>query len=149
MALWQYHCHIVPNVDLLSERLKDLKSEDDLLEDNILWNEYQAPKSLFDPLCDLLGKSQSWSKDIDLYGYQEHDCVKVLTEREEVVSVSLRIDFTRDYTSLLEQVIEFCIYKGLAILDDKCRILPMNALRIKSLIETSEQYHKLQWLADK
>lgn len=142
MALWQYHCYLVPNIDFLSERLKYLKKEDDLLEDDILWNEYQSSKSLFNPLNHLLEKSQSWSKDIELYGHQEHNCIEILSQGEKVVSVSFRIDFTNDYTDLLEQIIEFCICKGLAILDDHCNILPMNVLSIKSLIESSDQYRK-------
>lgn len=148
MALWQYHCHVVPNVDLLSERLKVLKNEDDLFEDDILWNEYLAPKSLFNPIDNLLKRSQSWSKNIDLYGHQQHTCIEVFGVKN-IESVSFRIDFTGDYANLLREVIEFCIYKGLAILDDQCSILPMNALSIKLLIESSDQYRKLYRLASK
>lgn len=149
MALWQYHCHIVPNVDLLSERLKVLKNEEDLFEDDILWNEYSAPKSLFNPIDNLLKRNQSWSKDIDLYGHQERTCIEVFGARETIESVSVRIDFTGDYAKLLEEVIEFCIYKRLAILNDQYAILPMNVLSIKLLIESSDQHRKLYKLASK
>jgi hypothetical protein len=77
-----------------------------------------------------------------MYGSEESNRFEVLCENNNVVSVSFRIDFTTEYEIVLRQILEFCILKGLAILDESLRVVPLSFEAAKSVVDNSVQIKK-------
>jgi len=149
MALWQYTFYILPkeSVQNLSSDFQFIK-DDDGFDDAYYWKHQQIDKSFFNDITNVLPKGRSWSKNIDLYGNQESNCVEVLSKMNQIISVSMRIDFTSNYENILMQLIEFFISNGLLIIDEELNLLPNNLLTIQERINSSPQYEKYKKLSN-
>ena len=149
MALWQYTFQL-----LTKESFESLGKgfeaflNGDLFDDKTYWQFKPINKSYFEGIERILEKGRSWSNEIDLYGNQESNCFEIIFDGQTniITSVSFRIDFTSDYETVLNSIIEFCILKGLIILDEKLQIVPLNYESARSVIENAPQvkiYNKL------
>ncbi len=149
MALWQYTFYVLPKegVQELSSDFHFVKDNDGF-DDALYWIGQHLHKSFFNDITNILPKSISWSRNIDLYGNQESNCVEVLFKTNWIVSVSMRIDFTSNYENILRQLIEFFILNGLIIIDEELNLLPNNLLAIKEKINASSQYEKYKKFID-
>lgn len=145
MALWQYTFQILPKVSF-DAFAKDFEnySDDNLFDDAPYWLFQPFNKSYFERIGNILQKGKSWSKEVDLYGDQESNCFEVFfnTKTNDVTSVSFRINFTSNYEMVLNGIIEFCILRGLIILDEKLQVVTLNLESVKNLIENAPQVSK-------
>lgn len=149
MALWQYTFHVLPNKSLELHSLGlSFKREEDGFDDAAIWRVQKIKPDFFKDIDYILPQGKSWSKNIDLYGDQESNCFEVLFEKNIVVSVSFRINFIDNYNDVLNALIEFCIYKGLIIIDEELKVVPLNFETIKSIIEYSPQVRKYKALSN-
>jgi hypothetical protein len=149
MALWQYTFIVLPrkSIETFPPGFSFTKDEDGF-DDAPFWVEQSIKCDFFKDIDSILPIGKSWSKDINLYGNQESNCFEVLFENGLVLSVSFRIDFTSHYDDVLNALIEFCIFKGLLILDENLKITPLNFEVIKHLIENSPQVKKYKTLSN-
>jgi hypothetical protein len=84
--------------------------------------------------------------EIDLYGNQESNFFQVIFENNIVLSVSFRIDYTSNYEPILNQIVEYCLHRGLIILDEDLNLVPFNLETFAGIIYNSPQvkmYKKL------
>lgn len=143
MALWQYSFQILTKESFDSLNKKDILLIDDDLgfDETPFWLYKSINRSFFAELESILPKNKSWSDEIDLYGNLESNCIEIFFEKQKgtVLSASVRIDFTSNYEDVLSQVIEFCIFKGLVMLDENLQITSLNLETIKNKIENAPQ----------
>lgn len=145
MALWQYTFQILPkeSFEAFFQSFK-ISLDDNMFDETTYWQIKPFNKSYFERIGNILQKSKSWSEEIDLYGNQESNCFEVFFDgkTDDVTSVSFRINFTSDYEMVLNSIIEFCILKGLIVLDEELQLVPLNFESIRSLIENAPQVRK-------
>lgn len=151
MALWQYTFQILTkeSFDSLSKKGALLIDDDLGFDETPFWLYKSVNSPFFADLELILHKNKSWSDEIDLYGDQESNCIEIFFDKQKeiVISASIRIDFTSDYEDILSQIIEFCILRGLILLDENLQITPLNLETIKNIIENAPQvkmYNKLK-----
>ncbi|XHR97340.1 hypothetical protein ACFJIV_12185 [Mucilaginibacter sp. UC70_90] len=147
MAIWQYTIEMIPKEDL------------DIIGDNIgteaynKFNFWQAgggyTSEYFTPITKLLPMGESWSKNIKLYGNEDSTCIKLIVENNKIAEVIIRLDFRNDYSKLLSEIVEFCSFNSLLLLDEEQNILPLNETGIGYQIKSSPQYIRLQKLSNK
>lgn len=151
MAIWQYTFHVL-HKESVSSLSNDyfFNHDDEGFDDELFWRKYPLKKNFFYEINSVLKRATSWSNYIDLYGNQESNCFEVLfDERDNVLSVSFRIDFRSNYKSIVRHIIEFCILNGLIILDEDLNIAPLNYEQVENIIETSSQVKKYNELSEK
>ncbi len=148
MALWQYTFYVLPkeSVEVLSPDYH-FKKDEDGFDDAPYWKLNPVHKDFFYSLNKILPTNKSWSNEIDLYGNQESNCFEILFKNKNTVSVSFRIDFTSKYESVLAKIIEYCLQRGLIIIDEDLMIVPLNIETIKAIIENSPQIKKYNKLS--
>jgi hypothetical protein len=141
MAIWQYTFELIPKEDL------------SLLSDNIelesyskfnFWEGGGLDFEYFTPITQLLPMGKSWHKDIRIYGNEDSNCIKLVTENNKIVEVIIRIDFRSDYSNLLSTIIEFCKFNSLVLLDERFTVMSLNEINIDYVIKSSSQYIKLK-----
>ncbi len=147
MALWQYTFHLLPKqgVEILNPNLIFNQIDGDF-DDEPYWKISTTNKGFFLPIAQILPKGNSWSKNIQIYGSDDSNCLEVFFEGDYVLSVSLRIDFTSNYESLLVEIIEFLLFNSLVILDENLIVLPLNVEGVKGVINNSAQVLKYKEL---
>ena len=52
--------------------------------------------------------------------------MEVYNENEYVISVSFRVDFRTDYSSILKQIVSFCLKKDLLLIDEELKVVPLD-----------------------
>ena len=146
MALWQVGFFVLPNrcLNLLSTfNVSDEYSFDDAL----YWEKEKINPSEFREINNILSETKSWANYITLYGNENSNRFEVISKSNIVESVSFRIDFTSNYDPVLNGIIEFCILKGLIILDEELNAIPLNFQVIKSVIENAPQVKRYNQLS--
>jgi len=86
------------------------------------------------------------SNDLLIFGNLESNCFEIYSENNLVQSVSFRINFTINYETILNQIVGFCILKGLMILDESLNIVPLNVEIVKSVILNAPQVKRYNQL---
>ena len=146
MALWQYQFIIVPRTN---ESYDDCNYNKNRFEHELFWKEELVDKSLFLEIDSILTKKDSWCNNIDLYGDEESNCIEILFDNNNyIISVSFRLNFTDYFDVILEKVKEFCILKGLLILDEGFNLVPLNLEALKVIIQDSSQVKRYNDLLD-
>ncbi|MEO5998078.1 MAG: hypothetical protein ABIN89_15140 [Chitinophagaceae bacterium] len=148
MALWQYTFYVLPgkSLEIFSADFR-FSNEENEFDDAPFWIEQKIDADFFNNINLILPKGKSWSKNIDLYGNQESNCFEVLFDKNMVISVSFRIYYTSYYKDILVGIIEFCILKGLVIVDENLCVAPLNFLTLKNIIDSCPQLHKYTLLS--
>ncbi|MFZ4476143.1 MAG: hypothetical protein ACOYPR_13175 [Saprospiraceae bacterium] len=148
MAIWQVSFFIIPKVSL--SEISNLKiSEDLIFDDASFWDANKTNIDFFEEMGDILPKSKSWSNYITLFGSENSNRVEVLSKDGIVESVSFRIDFTSNYEFVLQGIIEFCILKGLIILDQNLQMVPLNYEIAKNFVEKAPEVETYDYLLNK
>ena len=146
MAVWQYQFHIVPASVHDVDPRKQLISRDGLFDAEALWLERNPEQDLFEEIGAWLPKTKSWSDEVIIFGKVESHCLEVVIENGNILDAGFRLDFSQDYDDMLRRMIEFVIRNGLAIISQQWKILELNLLSIKAVIERSAVhgvYHRL------
>jgi hypothetical protein len=147
MAIWQYTLELIRKEDL------DIIGDDIGTEAYNGFDFWQAgagyTSEYFTPITQLLPQGESWSKNIKLYGNEDSTCIELIVEDSKIVEVVIRLDFRNDYSKLLNEIIEFCTFNSLLLLDEEHNILPLNETSIGYQIKNSPQYSRLQTLSNK
>lgn len=148
MAIWQVGFFVLPKV-CISE-IRNLKiSNEFTFDDAPFWSAHKTTIDYFEDIGVLLPKNKSWADYITLFGNENSNRFEIVSENNIVESVAFRIDFTSHYEGLLHGIIEFCILKGLIILDEELNIVPLNYESAKSIIENAPQIKKYNELINK
>ena len=146
MAIWQYRFSVIPKDSVSSDSFKPQYDEEGLLEDVVYWLSFHVSAAFFEDFEKILPRSNSWSKDLLLFGSEESNCLEVYSENEQIVSVSLRVDYSSDYEYFIRVVIEFVYLNSLLLLDEDNKVVEANYLSIKEIIENSQQFGKYKKL---
>ncbi|MGK6353568.1 hypothetical protein [Parapedobacter sp. DT-150] len=151
MAIWQYTFRVLPRESL--EVIHDgrfFRYDNKEFDEESFWKKRPLKKGIFNAVKLFLIKTKSWSDNIDLYGIEESNCFEIFFDEEGfVLSVSFRIDFTSNYEALLSQILDFCVFNGLIILDEGLNVIPLNCEQVKNVIENSPQVEKYNELIKK
>ncbi|MDY3315902.1 hypothetical protein PG357_04390 [Riemerella anatipestifer] len=140
MAIWQYTFQVIENKSLKDLSVDKIFIEDGYFNEEPYWVYSNKSKEMFYKIDTILRKNISWNSNIDLYGTQESHCSEVyFDEKERVISASFRIDFTQPYEYILKELIEFCILRGLVIIDEDLNSVPLNYECVNNVIKTSNQ----------
>lgn len=144
MALWQIPFIVLPATCLQSQTT--FEKEDDMFDDSPFWQAESIKSEYFDEISRILPRSKSWSDALIMYGDNTSNVFEIFVENEIVQSVSFRIDFTSKYEIILRQLIEFCLLKGLIILDQNLDVVPLNFESVKERINSMPQIQKYNYL---
>jgi len=148
MALWQVDFFILPKVGL--SEISNLKISEDLTFDNAsFWEAHKTSIDFFEGMGEILPKTKSWADYITLFGSENSNRMEVISENGIVESVSFRIDFTSNYEFVLKGIIEFCILKGLIILDQNLQMVPLNYEIAKNIVENAPQVETYDYMLNK
>lgn len=142
MALWHYTFYILPKkgIEIKQIKIESLKRNSGDFQDHLFWEAIPTDKSFFNEIRKVLAKGKSWSNYIDLYGEEESNCLEVLYDDNNVVeSVSFRVDFRGEYIQIVNDLIAFCISKGLLIIDEDLNLVPPDSEALKKCIDLSSQ----------
>jgi len=145
MAIWQYVFTMIPTEDLNLLGIED-RLPREVYDDFTFWNSYYD-LTFFEPFRELLEPNKSWSEAITLYGNTDSNCIEIYSDEGKISSVSFRIDYTIDYSVLLNKLIEFCTLNAISILDENLYMLQLNFTTILSVIENSPQVEKYKTLS--
>lgn len=137
---------MIPKHSISSDSFEPRYDENGLLEDDVYWAIFPTSVSLFQGVEKILPRSKSWSKDLQLFGSEESNCLEVYRKNGYIASVSLRVDFTSDYEAFLRAITEFIYLKELLLLDESNNVLAANYLSIRTMIENSQQFKKYEEL---
>lgn len=141
MALWQVGFFILPKESI--EYLDSFEvSDEHTFDDTSFWKTKKINPSFFNPIGFFLPQSKSWAKYLTIYGDENSNRFEIVSENNIVESVSFRVDFTSDYESVLNEIIEFCILNGLIILDEGLNLVPLNFELANSSIKNAPQIKK-------
>lgn len=139
---------IIPKNSISENELESAISKDGFFEDDIFWMKDPMSTILFKDIIRIMLEGKSWSKDLLVFGDLGSNCFEILSENNIVQSVLFGIDFTSHYENILSQIIEFCILKGLIILDENINIVSLNFETMKSVITNAPQVKKYNRLLD-
>jgi len=149
MAIWQYKFYVIPNSNQNIIKTKQFgKDIDNCFDDSIFWNGKEISIEFFKKVDEILTMTKSWSKDLIIYGNLETNCLEILCVNNFIKSVSLRIDFSNEYQSILIKLLSFLKLKDLILLDENLEELPLNYLSIKTIINNSQQFKKYHDLSN-
>ena len=150
MAIWQYTFFVFPNESLINnENNYSLFMTEDGFDSEPFWRIHQYTLKDFEPIGLILPLGKSWCKDLTVYGNLDSNCFTVMCSDGIVISASFRINYTIDYESILNQIIEFCILNGFVLMDQEQNIVKMNTLTINQIIFNSPQLKMLNKLSQK
>ena len=96
MALWQFHCYIIPREN---RNLNEKSCDEDILS----WKKHTIPTARID----FLEKQTSWTEDIVQYGKDDETCIQFLYEEGLLEEISCRLDLRSSSRKMLEQVMEY------------------------------------------
>ena len=96
MALWQFHCYIIPREN---RNLNEKSCDEDILS----WKKHTIPTARID----FLEKQTSWTEDIVQYGKDDETCIQFLYEEGLLEEISCRLDLRSLSRKMLEQVMEY------------------------------------------
>ncbi|KAA2216560.1 hypothetical protein [Maribacter flavus] len=144
MSVYQNEYFIVPKKGehLLFEGL-NLKSflEDDFFEEDLFWIGQNIELVRLKPyLLENFGEDESWSDSLKIYGENEGNCIKIITEENAIVSITFRINFTTDYGKFITEILEFCKENGFMIVDNELYVLPLDYQAICNNILNSNAF---------
>jgi hypothetical protein len=93
MATWQCDFQLIldswlrANYGEMPVSLPDeILADEDWWQTGSLSNDYAAQLSIFAP------RTKSWSENLEMYGAEDGNCVQVLRDKGNIVSVSMRFD---------------------------------------------------------
>ena len=145
MALWQYTFHLLPNINgELDVKNFSLENNEDGFDDSSFWVTERIDRAFFSKISAILPIGKSWSKNIDLYGDEKSNCFTVFVKDNIVQSVSFRVDITSNYEHVLTGIVDFCILNGFVIIDEDLKIIPLNYLTIKTILDSCIQHRKMK-----
>ncbi len=147
MSIYQNTYFIVPrkgNYTLFEGiNLKSFLEDDLLFEDDLFWNNRILELGKINNyLLQNFEEDVSWSEDLKIYGDNETNCIKLFFENNFVVSMSFRVNFTTDYSSFLNKIIEFCEINNLLIVDNDLNVLSIDYQTIVDNIMNSRAFEK-------
>lgn len=96
MALWQFHCYIIPREN---RNLNEKSCDEDILS----WKKHTIPTAR----VDFLEKQTGWTEDIVQYGKDDETCIQFLYEEGLLEEISCRLDLRSLSIKMLEQVMEY------------------------------------------
>lgn len=146
MAIWQYKFIVLPKSSISANDLKLEVSDDGFYKDDLYWSKSPTSVFFFADINKIMPEGESWSNDLLIFGNLESNCFEIYSENNLVQSVSFRINFTINYETILNQIVEFCILKGLIILDESLNIVPLNVEIVKSVILNAPQVKRYNQL---
>lgn len=146
MAIWQYSFKLIPRRSIKSG-LKALQyDENGCLKDHVYWDKVPTSISFLRGIGQIMLRSNSWSKNLLIFGDLESTCLEIYSEGAYIKSVSFRIDFTSDFEKVLKRMIVFINSKNLVLFDERDNALASNYYVIKHLVEHSEQFYRYKKL---
>jgi hypothetical protein len=104
MAVWHFGLIFLP-VDILKDRDNTIViyiTEDDINKRNP-WKGRNLDFSLFEKIAK---ETNSWSKNIRMWGKEHESTIDVIFEKEQVIEVSARIDLRGDYLHFCLKLVE-------------------------------------------
>lgn len=143
MAIWQYDIIMVPKKAFSSVTFNNNNLLDDKIFDNTdFWSDYYKYKDFSKIFAKFLSISDSWSKDVKIFGSIEGTCLNVVLEGDAVKEITIRLDFREDNREFLQSIIEFAREKKMVLLDVKLKTLPFSYTKILDIIKNSDQVRK-------
>ncbi|PHR73699.1 MAG: hypothetical protein COA67_02940 [Lutibacter sp.] len=156
MSVYQYGFFIIPrknvytvfeglnlNSFLNNELVDDPDGELELFEDDLFWENHALKfidiSKYFDKK---IQRGESWSKNLIIYGHNDENCIKIFLEKDIIVSVGFRINFTLDYGKFLKEVIDFCQYFDFLVVSNDLNILELDFDRINKTIRDSKSFKR-------
>ncbi|XYH97309.1 hypothetical protein ACMHYB_57725 [Sorangium sp. So ce1128] len=88
MAIWQCSFLLVPSTELSGDAELLLER----MESGDLWAHAQPDEAIEQAATDVLGRSPSWSPEVDIWGCEDSTCLTMVREGNRVVEVLLRVD---------------------------------------------------------
>ena len=143
MAIWQYTFFIIPNNNVSLDNFSPIIDEEGLFNDNLYWTNKETHISFFEEIGNIIPKNKSWSQQIVLFGKENTNCIEVYNENEYVTSVSFRVDFRTDYSSILKQIVSFLRKKDLLLIDEELKVVPLDFEIINKCFEDRKRIWQL------
>jgi len=146
MSIYQNNFFIIPKKGdyslfegmNLSSFLDDIFFDDEFLWKNNTFNYDDIKKHLLKVGLEI---GESWSEDLQIFGDNETNCIKIFIENRKIVSASFRINFLTDFSNFLKDTIEFCKVFNLFIVDNDLNILELDYEVIQNNLLNSKAFY--------
>ncbi|WP_420386232.1 hypothetical protein [Roseivirga sp.] len=145
MAVWQYDLIVVPKSSLIEISVTD-RLDKRMLESYDFWHGQYSTKD-FKSFDKILPLGKSWSNEIIQYGEEGSHTLKLIAEDDSIVEVLLRIDFSKDYRAVLEEVLEYSLMNGMELIDQDLEVVKGNIHHLINKIESSPQFMAFEKLS--
>ncbi len=130
MSIYQSQYFIVPrkgNYSLFEGLNLNSFLEDGLFEDDLFWNGTSMDfQKISAHLQQNLDQDKSWSENLKIYGNNELNHINLFFKEDTIQSMSFRVNFTTDYSTFLNTVIELCKLNDLLIVDNDLNVLSLD-----------------------
>ncbi|WP_437755253.1 hypothetical protein [Sorangium sp. So ce1389] len=114
MAIWQCSFLLVPSTELGRDAALLLER----MESGDLWAHAQPDEAIERAATDVLGRSPSWSPEVDIWGHDDTTCLTMIREGGRVVEVLLRIDLRSVQRADLVRLLDGLRRAGVLLVDE-------------------------------
>lgn len=141
MAIWQCDFHLV-----LDSWLKETGREESTvlpeaaMEEGLWWQTDSLSPNYSEQLAQFAPRTKSWSADIDIYGEEEGNCLKVSHDEERVVSVWVRIDLRQLEPSFIDGVLSFVRSQQCHLINIEGRLIAPELDSLRTVLKDSRAY---------
>lgn len=141
MAIWQCDFHLVLDSWLKTtgrEQLALLPEE--VMEEEPWWQAASLLPNYSEQLAQFAPRTKSWSADIEIYGEEEGNCLKVSHDEERVVSVWVRIDLRQLDRSFIDGVLSFARSQQCHLVNIEGRLIAPELDSLRIALKDSRAY---------
>lgn len=142
MAVWQYEMLLLPK-EAVTKHFAGIPPCLDCrdLEGSEWWSDKSSPSDYVETLGRFLRLSESWSRDVQVWGEQDGNRFQVVKQHGKVVEMAAFIDIRRLDMRFVESVVAFAVHCNCLILLEDMTLLEPNACELLSRIKGSKSAH--------
>jgi hypothetical protein len=141
MAVWQYEVLLLPKSALVKVFPQiPARLEDRDLEEFDWWDSVSPPSEYADVLGRILPASDTWNKDVQIWGLQDGNRIQVVNEQGHVVEISAFVDVRDLDMAFVNDLAEFALHCNCLILLKDLTLIEPNPYELVSRIEYSPAF---------
>jgi hypothetical protein len=140
MAIWQCSFLLVPVAALA-------RSSGPLLEwaqSSVAWADTQPSEEVERVANEVLGRSPSWSSDVDIWGDESSTCLTISREDGHVVEVLFRVDMRSIQKTVLARLLDGFLRAGVLLISESGQRCQPTLPAIRDVLEASPSWRYVQ-----
>ncbi len=108
MAIYQFVIELIPSSWVVNKKhnVEELYDENDFYDLSITWKHYQLSVELKLLLSEILPQGNSWNKNLQLWGDEEHNDIQVRLRDDTIEAIKIRLDLRNNIENLKAKVVD-------------------------------------------